>query len=331
MSEELTAEAPAEESGAIEENNSQELQPEIIEGGDAEALEAAGELSAEDTEVLQDAVEDAVDAGATEEEVVNMIKQFTLKVNGKEYVKEIDLSDHDAVLKELQMSAAGSQAMQRSSQLEKEYEAALKRLQEDPYAVLEELEIDTLSLSEQRLKREIERQQMSPEDLAKMEMQKELEEAREQLRAVKEQKEQAEFLKLQQEQAELIENDIMSAIDESGLPGEPATIQRVADLMYWAEENGFGPVSAKDVIPTVKSEMERNFKDYAKNAFSSNTDALKALLGEDIVAKMRQERVENFKNVNNVNNLKKPSANVPKKEDSEKPRKKRSISDFMRG
>lgn len=330
MSEELAAEAPAEENGAIEEV-SQELQSEIIEGGDAGTLEAAAELSEEATDVLKDAVEAAVDDGATEEEVVNMIKQFTIKVNGKEYVKEIDLNDHDAVLKELQMSAAGSQAMQRSSQMEKDYEAALKRLQNDPYAVLDELGVDTLDLSEQRLKREIERQQMSPEDLARMEMQKELEEARETLRTHQEEKEQADFQKLQQEQAELIENDIMSAIDESGLPGEPATIQRVADLMYWAEENGFGPVSAKDVIPTVKSEMERNFKDYAKNAFSNNTEALKALLGDDIVSKMRQERVENFKQVNNVNNLKKPSANLPKKEEDEKPRKKRSLSDFMRG
>lgn len=324
MSEEIeAAEVPAvEESGTIEE--SQELQPEA-----GTEIDSSVELSSEESQELRDQVEGAIEDGATQEEIESMVRQYTIKVNGKDYVQELDLSDEAAVIKQLQLAAAGQQAMQKSSQMEREYNDALKRLQDNPSEFLEELGIDTLGLSEARLKKEIERQSLSPDELARQEMQKELEEMRSEVERTRKEKEDADFIKLQQEQATLIENDIMTAIDESGLPPEPDVIRKIADAMMWAEDNGFENVSAKDVIPTVKSEMERSFKNYAKNAYKDNTDALKALLGDDIMDKMRQQRVESIKNVNNVNNLKKASSKVqaPTKEE---PRKKQKLSDFMR-
>lgn len=333
MSEETqAAEAPAvEDNGAIESMESGAIEA-SSEGQEEVSAADVENLSSEETQELQDQVEEAIEDGATEEEVRNMIKQFTLKVNGKEFVKELDLSDEDAIRAELQKAYAGQIAMQEKAQLEKQYRSDFQRLQDDPFGVLEELrgKEEALELAAQRIQKEIERQQMSPEEQAAQEMQRELEEARERLRRMEEEKEQNEYNKLMQEQAEMIENDILSAIDEGGLSAEPKTIQRIADAMYWAEENGFGPVSAKDVLPTVKAEMETEFKSYAKSAFSNKEDAIKALLGEDVLEQLRQQRIQSAQKVNNVNNLKKPVGKVPEKKTEEAPKPKIKLSDFMR-
>lgn len=330
MSEETqTAEAPAVEEIGAESIEAVEAQPE--ESGEAEISASDVEsLSSEQSQELQDQVEEAIEEGASEQEVVDMIKKFTLKVNGKEFVKEIDLSDEESLLKELQMAAAGRQAMQEKAEISKKFESELKRLQDDPFGVLDELGLDVTDLAAQRIQQEIERQQMSPEEQAAQQMQKELEEARARLKQIEEEKEQMEYNRVMQEQAELIENDIISAIEDGGLSAEPKTIQRIADAMYWAEENGFGPVSAKDVLPTVKAEMENEFKSYAKSAFSKNEDAIKALLGEDVLEQLRQQRIESAKKVNNVANLKKSTGKVPEKKE-EVPKKRMKLSDFMRG
>jgi hypothetical protein len=335
MSEESqAAEAPAvEESGAVE--NVESIDAGAVEGEAIESQEASAadveNLSTEDTQELKEQVEEAIEEGASEEEVRSMIKQFTLKVNGKEFVKELDLSDEDAIRAELQKAYAGQIAMQEKAHIEKRYASDLQRLQEDPFGVLEEIrgKEEALELAAQRIQQEIERQQMSPEEQAAQEMQRELEDARARLQSMEEEKQRVQHEQLMNEQAELIENDILSAIDEGGLSAEPKTIQRIADAMYWAEENGFGPVSAKDVLPTVKQEMESEFKSYAKSAFTNKEDAIKSLLGEDVLEQLRQQRIESAKKVNNVANLKKPVGKVPESKE-EKPKPKIKLSDFMR-
>ena len=119
MSEEAIIEsAPEAESAVIEESTSTgdffaDNAASSEESSESEVVEVAAETESE----LKDEIEDAIEEGASEEEVKNMIREFTLKVNGKEFKRQIDLNDEEAVKKELQLGLAGRQAMQRSKEL----------------------------------------------------------------------------------------------------------------------------------------------------------------------------------------------------------------------
>jgi hypothetical protein len=123
-----------------------------------------------------------------------------------------------------------------------------------------------------------------------------------------------------------LETDILSALEgDTELPANPEVIAMVADNMLWAMQNGWEDVNAKDVIPTVKAELQNKFRSIAGSLKSKS--ALKALLGDDVLNSLREERIEQAgKHVKNINNIKHNSA--PEKKD-EKEIKKRTIKDFM--
>jgi 23S rRNA-/tRNA-specific pseudouridylate synthase len=87
---------------------------EMVDAPEAsESAEAAEGIEASDAgEQLQDQIAEAKASGASKKEIQKMIEKFELKVNGKNVVKEIDLSDKEAIKRELQLALAGRQNMQ---------------------------------------------------------------------------------------------------------------------------------------------------------------------------------------------------------------------------
>lgn len=314
----------SEDSEVSEESDSEEsFSSEDSENGSEEV-----EVKAETEEELEKELQEAADAGATKEELTNMVRQFTLKVNNKEYVKEIDLGDEEAIKRELQMALAGRQAMQQSAELKKAYERDIERLRENPWEVIEELGLDPIQLAARRIEEHLAQNSKSPKEIEDERRAKEYEQLKaenERLRREFEEKaRQAEMSKVEKE----IETDIITALDsDPDLEANPEVINMVVDNMLWAMQNGFSDVTAKDVIPTVKKEIQRKYRAYAQSMKSPT--ALKALLGDDILNGLREERVENLKKqVNNISSIKKTVA-PEKKEES--PKKRVSLSEFMGG
>ena len=275
---------------------------------------------------LQDEVEQAIEDGASEEEVQQMIREFTLKVNGKEYRRKIDLSNEDELQKELQMALAGRQAMQRSAELEKAYRNDIDRLKTDTASVLAELDIDPVEFAARVIENHLAQSAKSPEEIEQERIASEIQKMREENARLKKEAEdrlrQSEMSKIEKE----IETDILDALEgDSELPANPEVIAMVADNMLWAMQNGWEDVTAKDVLPTVKAELQQKFRSIA-GSLKSNA-ALKALLGDDILNNLREERVQQAKNqVNTLNNIK--SQPIQQKQE-EKPVKKITLRDFM--
>lgn len=324
MSEEnVSAEVSAENDAPQVDLSSESNDVDLSESSDSsESLGVQATTEAE----LQDEVEQAIEDGASEEEVQQMIREFTLKVNGKEYRRKIDLSNEDELQKELQMALAGRQAMQRSAELEKAYRNDIDRLKTDTASVLAELDIDPVEFAARVIENHLAQSAKSPEEIEQERIASEIQKMREENARLKKEAEdrlrQSEMSKIEKE----IETDILDALEgDSELPANPEVIAMVADNMLWAMQNGWEDVTAKDVLPTVKAELQQKFRSIA-GSLKSNA-ALKALLGDDILNNLREERVQQAKNqVNTLNNIK--SQPIQQKQE-EKPVKKITLRDFM--
>lgn len=295
---------------------------------ESEVSDEAVEVQAESEEELAEELQEAAEKGASKEELTNMVRQYTLKVNNKEYVRELDLNDEEAVKRALQMEIAGRQAMQSKAELEKAYSHDIERLKSDPFGVLKELGLDPIELSSKQLEKFLEEKKKSPEQIEQERVQREYQELKAENERLKKEREDKERDSAVAAAEKEIETDIISALEgDSDLVASPEVINMVVDNMLWAMNNGYENVTAKDVLPTVKNEIQKKYRNYAKSMKS--TTALKSLLGDDILNNLREERIQKVKSqVTNINNVKSTAKAPEKKEDV---RKKLSLSDFMQG
>ena len=280
------------------------------------------------SEDINEVIQDAKDSGATKEEIKNLKRIFELKVNGKTFKKEIDLSNEKELIRELQLAAAGREAMNETAELKKLFSQEIGRMKQDPWAVLEELGLNPDELAEMRIQQRIEEMKKSPEQIENEKMRKELDDARKKLKE-REEKE-AEFSKRQLEDqvAKELDEQIIQTLDaHKDISASPKVVGRIAETMLWAMENGFDDVTPEDVIPTVKNELRKEINDLLSNL---PEEFLEEYIGQKNVERMRKKRVDaakQAKQVNTISNVK-PKTNEVKKE--EEPKKKRSLEDFMR-
>jgi len=315
-----------------------EVSEEIVESTpETEIVEASsegesGEVQAETTEELQDEISDAIDEGATEEEVKNMIRKFQLKVNGKTVEKEIDLNDEEALKRELQKSAAFQTTAQEAAELKKMYESEIRRLQSNPWEVLSELGLNPEELNERFLEDRITELKKTPEQVERESMERELQSARDRIKEIEkaeqDRKEQSLLAQAEQE----LQDEIIAALDShKTLPPTQKTMSRIADaLMYamdYAEENGYDPnsVAVSDVIPYVEQEYREEMRSLLDNAPET---MLEEYVGKQNIDRLRKNRVEAAKKAQTPKKDVKPTANSLKSES--KPKEKVNSRDFFR-
>lgn len=312
-------------------------QPEEIVEAEAETSEqieepndeTTSEIKAETEAELEEEIKEAIEDGASEEEVKNMIRQFTLKVDGKEFVKEVDLSDEDALKRELQLAHKGRQSMQELQELKNAYTENLQRLLEDPFAVLKELDenFDPLELSASYIDKLAKEQEMSPEEKAEIQRQREFEEIKAERDRLKKEAEDKKIELERKALAEEIQTDIMSALSEDDeLVADRETVALVAENLMWAAKNNMHDITAKDVLPTVKEQLRKNFDKYASR-FKSPA-VLKKYMGNNLLEQLREERVQQAKNqIKSASNIKK---DISKQEPVEEKREKIKLSDLFK-
>lgn len=300
---------------------------EHVEASSEESSE--GSVQAETAEEFEKEVEQAIEDGATEEQIQDMVREFTLKVNGKEFVKKIDLNDEESLKKELQLAAAGRQSMQDLAEIKKLYSSEIERLRDKSQMtkVLRELgytEDELIDVFASEINQYLEKSQRPKEEIEAEKRQKEFEQLkreREELEKKLKQKERDEQMQAMEKE---IETDILAALDgDPDLPNTPEVISMVADNMIWALSKGYDDITAKDVIPTVKRDLQNKFRNIASSLKSPA--ALKSLLGDDVLGKLREERLEQAKKVSNAKSIKDNA--IAKKPEQEK--KKIKLSDFM--
>lgn len=320
-------------SEALETNAVEELpieSEEILNEEQSEETIEASEVESENQEEFEQEVAEAIDDGATEEEIKSMVRKYQLKVNGRTLDKEIDLSDDEAIKRELQKSAAFQQTAQEASELKKLYESEIRRLQSNPWEVLKELGMNPEELNEKFLEERINELKKTPEQVEREKMEKELAKARQELKKIEDsRKEQEEQALLAKAEAELEEEIIQALNSHKTLPPTQKTMSRIAEaLMYamdFAEENGFDPnsVSVADVIPYVEDDYRQEMRSLLDNA---PEQMLEEYVGKQNLERLRKTRVAAVKQ--NPKQVIKPTSNSAKSES--KPSEKIDMRDYFR-
>lgn len=230
---------------------------ESSEGGESNQV---GEVQGE-VEALQDKLAEAVEDGASEKEIKQMIKEFELKVNGKTIKHKLDLSDEEAVRKELQKAYAFNEVSQEYATVRKQLNAKIAEWKNDPTQALKDLGIDDLDFAEKRINKEVEDLKKDPQQKAFEEAQKKIQEYEAKEKAATERAEALEREKQDQEAYASLKQEIQDALSEHPyIKPTELTERRVADMMAHYSVK-FPEITAAQVIPMVESEMKAEFND----------------------------------------------------------------------
>lgn len=304
-----------EQSNQDQAQESQELSP---------SQEASPEISAQPTqaEAQTEVIKEALEQGASPAEIKQIMKEFKLKVNGKEVVKKY--KNDEELIRDLQLAEANKGGMQKSRELEKLFEREARRLKEDPWSVLTELGHDPVKLAEHKLEQWVKEQEKSPEQREYEQMQRDLKLAREEAKQLKEQAESSKMQNLKDKAAKEIDEEIDKALSShTTLPKSRKTVTKIADALLWAMENGFPDASVADIIPVVEAEIKAEFNEFLENA---PDDVFEAYVGQKKLESYRKKRVSSIK-----------SANLPKNDIPQvsrpieaRPSEKISMKDFFK-
>lgn len=275
-------------------------------------------------------IQEAVESGELSQAEANkLIKQFKLKVNGKELVKEVNLGDEEYLRNQLQLAEVSKLKMQEAAEIRKQYQKEIERLKSNPWEIMQELGLDPDDLAETRIRQRVEEMKKSPEQVEREKIQKELQLAREEAQRLKQEKEQIEMAKLQAEAAEQLEGEIMSALTaHKSLPQSQYVVKRIADSMLWAMNNGFEDVTAEDVVPLVEKEMKDELNKFMDEM---PEELMEKYIGQRNIERMRKRRIAQSKAVASPAEIK-PTAQAAKKslEATQEPPKKIPAKDFFK-
>lgn len=269
---------------------------------------------------MRDAVAQAAVGGASEEELKELIKEFTVKVNGKERVIKVDMKNDAEVAKKMQMAEAAQESMQKAAEYEKQMKDLLESLKSNPKKLLKEMQLDPNALAADWLEEYVKEQEMSPEEKERQAMRQELEALRQKVQQEELSKKQVEEEKALQEAMVNLDNEIHEALkSNSKLPKTPYVTKRISEALYWAINNGY-EVKAADVVPMVEGEIKREIQQLMEDL---PNEVLEELVGKKTLERMRMERVKKVDNIKNIQEVAAPRDEKPIE------RKKMSINDFL--
>lgn len=289
-----------------------------------ESQDAQLESGSSDISDIQDAVENG---DITPQEAKQLLKEFTLKVRGKEIKRTVDLSDEQFMRDQLQLAEVSKISMQESAELKRQYIKEMERLKSDPFSVLAEMGLDPEELSAGFIQKKIEEMKKSPEQLAAEQMQREMEALKEKLKAKEDAEKQLEMEKLNQQAVSSLNEEIDRAISgHKKLPNSPLVRKKIADSMLWAMNNGFGDVTADDVVPLVEKELRQELGGLFEGL---EDEAFEEWIGKERLAKARKKKVTP-KIVPSLSSVKPTASGVRAKDDVQAQPTKVRAKDFFR-
>lgn len=254
------------------------------------------------------------------------LKEYKLKINGKEKTIKFDPSNDEEVLKYLQKAEASDSKFKEAAEVRNAAIQFIEELKKNPRKVLSDpnIGVDLKKFAEEIMNEAIQDMEKSPEQRELERAKKELEDIKKQREDEKKSADQREFERLQAEHERQLETDISAALDVGGLPKTARTVKAMAEMMMIALQSGID-LNAKDIVPIVKNNTLSEFKEVVN---SLSDDQLEDFLGKEVIGRLRKRNVAKVKAVETANTIKSTGNNI-KKEDK-KLEKKMTIRDFLK-
>lgn len=217
------------------------------------------------TEQLQDQIQDAVDAGATKEEIKEMIEEFELKVNGKTIKHKLDWNDKEAIKRELQKSYAFNDVSQEYSNVKKHLNSKIEMWKKDPIQLFKDMGIDREKFLEAEVKKELDELELTPEQKKARDYEAKIAAYEAKEAQQKAEQEARERHQQDEEALSVLRSEIQGALEgHQFLKPNEDTERRIADVM--ASLSVKNPnVTAEDALPYVEAEIKREFNALIEN------------------------------------------------------------------
>ena len=215
-----------------------------------------------------------------------------------------------------QTRRASDENFRKSSAIEKQAEALLDRLKNDPISILEnpELGINFRELAEDYLYNKIQYEQMDEDEKSNHDAREELEG----LRQEKKKREDAEFQSQVDENTKAYNSEIISALEQSGIPKTPGSVRRIAQYMYNGHKANRA-ITAETAASLVKGDLIKEHKELYGGLKS---EQLGDYFDPETLKRMRQYEIAKLKRTPEVE-----MAEIPAKKHKSK---EISMSDWKR-
>lgn len=313
--------AAAEVLDAANPSNESEV-PEAVEGSEAASPEAAS------SEKKVDVIEAKKDSGEklTKKEE-KILKEYKLKVNGREKSVKFDPSNDVEMQKYLQKAYASDEAFQQAAEVRKAAMQFLDDLKKNPKKVLSDpnINIDLKKFAEEIMNEAIQEMEKSPEQKEREKLQKELNDIKKQREDEKKTWEEKEMERLQVEHERQLETDISAALDIGGLPKTARTVKTMAEYMMIALQNNI-ELTPQEIVPIVKNNTLSEFKEILN---SLNDDQLEDFVGKEIIGRLRKRNIAKSKAPETANAVKATGESTKKPEADKKNEKPKTYRDFF--
>ncbi len=295
MSDNTTNSAPADvqESPVAQENQEQA----------SEAIEQSTEKLAEGQEVSAEKTEKTASEKKEEAKLAKKLKKLKIKVDSKEFEEDLPFeieegSDAEKYMRQqLQLAKVAQKRMSEHSDLKKKLDQVSDYLQGakgNPKKVRElmkELDIDEKQLAAMIVEEELERQKKSPEQLAKEQLEQELQKMKEERDKEKAELEQQKHDLMVRQYQEKYQQGFERGLQKAGLPDNKFIRNSVINYMQEAIDKGYD-IEIEDVVPLVK----QDWNDALKHMFSAAPeDFIEELLGKDNLKRLRKRNLEKAK------------------------------------
>jgi hypothetical protein len=217
---------------------------------------------------------------------------FEVKVNGK----TLKMS-RDEVIAHAQMSHAAQARFEEAARTRKSVDKIISTAKNNPIQALMDPE---LGLTKDQIRdafekwytqEYIEPESLTPEQRKSKEMERELEKYRTSEKEMREKMEREQQEKLTATQREYLQNQIIEAMDKSGLPRTKFFAQRMAFYMRENLRQGWdAPLDL--IVSQVKKEHQERNAEISKDA---TVEQLVEMFGEDVINKIRRHDLEQLR------------------------------------
>lgn len=215
-------------------------------------------------------------------------KPHKIKVDGKEYF----LSTEEA-LTLAQKGYGADKRFNEAHKIKQSTEQFIHLLKTDPMSILlnPNIGIDFKRLAQDYLKKELDKEMLTPEQRELMEVKEKLKLAEEEKKSLSEKESKERENKLVQHYSAEYEKDIIGALQNSGLPKTRGTVKRMAYYMQKGLEQGV-ELKAVDVVDLVKSDY---IQEHNELYGSTDGDTLLKLFGDPTIKKILEANLKKIK------------------------------------
>lgn len=277
-------------------------------------------VSPDQTQALQNAATNGTPA--QQSVAKKMLKQIKYKVDGVESTEdlpfEIPEEHQEYMQKQFSLNKGAQKRMAEKAQLENEIKLFFGDLKGNTKDTLAKLGIDPKQFAAMMLEEELKQQAMSPEQKELEELKAKYAQSEKEKKAREEEFTQKELERATKLEYERISTRMEKAIETSGLPKDPAIVQRMAKYMLLGNQYNV-QLDPEDVVGLVRDEMFAEISSLVKQL---GADKVEQLVGKDILKQIRQKNLAKAKQTPGTTKAAIKDVGVTTKKETKEPTKK---------